>query len=194
MAMPAGAIEGQLRSEDGSPVGNLRIQARLAPATSNPTGTTLSVISFTETDSAGRYDGLPPGSYYIEAGPLGAPRAYFPGAADFVAAKPVAVATSAISGLDFTMPPVPPTFSISGRVTLPPNVNRFPNLVRLENSANLPQFGSITPDGSFRIDHVRAGSYQLWTVPAIAGLPSVRFDVVVTDHDVTTLELVFDRK
>jgi protocatechuate 3,4-dioxygenase beta subunit len=99
-----GTIAGRVLSVDNTPAANVRVSAMEATE-ANPAGGTTALVGFSQTDSSGRYriDNLPPGRYYILAGPLEFP-SYYPGAADRAAATAVSVtAGAALDTLNFSL-------------------------------------------------------------------------------------------
>jgi predicted metal-dependent HD superfamily phosphohydrolase len=82
-----------------------------------PSGATVTLSA--RTDAGGRYriENLPPDTYYLVAGFAEAP-ALYPGAPDIqTATKITTTPTTKLDSPDFTIPPLPPTTSVSGRVT-----------------------------------------------------------------------------
>jgi hypothetical protein len=99
---PAGSVSGRLLSLDGTP----EIGVRMALMAAFPEGATrAALLSLSQTDGSGRYtlERVPPGQYYIVAGPLDSP-SYYPGRPVPTGAEIVAiVAGAAVQLPDFTL-------------------------------------------------------------------------------------------
>jgi 5-hydroxyisourate hydrolase-like protein (transthyretin family) len=98
----AGVVTGRVSKTDGSPVVGVRVAAIESSSRNSE-----ALMSIAQTDSEGRYrlENVPPGSYYIAAGPLDSLH-YFPGSSDLSRATAVAVGVGATVGpLNFTYNP-----------------------------------------------------------------------------------------
>lgn len=97
----AGIVTGSIKILDGGTAAGVRVAAI---AVDDPDGKSL--LSITETDSAGRYRliNIPHGNYFIVAGRV-ASLTYYPGGNDPAKAKEIAVeAARIISSIDFSVP------------------------------------------------------------------------------------------
>ena len=100
-----GNVTGRLLSPEGTPAAGVRVAAMSVPDASDPSADAPALLSLSQTDSDGRYrlDNIPPGPYYITAGPLSYPT-YYPGVSGTIDAKIVKVTAGATSpNLDFTL-------------------------------------------------------------------------------------------
>jgi hypothetical protein len=150
------------------------------------------LVSIGTTDFAGNYrlENVPPGRYYILAGPVDAPT-YYPGVVDIERARIVSVpAAASLVGMDFAFTS-PPTMKVSGRV-LPGTVDpRWFKALRLTISRTVAgrviqlAEARTKPDGSFEFPSVVHGTYELRSdngrIPPMS--------VAVTGRDITGIEL-----
>lgn len=186
----SGTISGRLLRSDGTPAVNVRVLAVDTTAT-NPDFDSGSV-SMAHTDKMGSYrlEGVPPGRYFIVAGPRYAETSY-PGVSK--AADLVTVADGkSIEGIDFKVDYV----SVRGRVVLQgggtpdvlPGVRLTPigpgpRQLRADVAAGIYRVVNPDRDGTFEFNYVPPGTYRL-------GDWGATLSVVVTDKDVSDLQLV----
>jgi TonB family protein len=166
----AGTINGRLLRADGNPAVGMRIAAVEA-------SDRVSMMSVTQTDSAGRYrlEGVPPGRYYIQAGPLGA-SSYLPGTPDLAKAMVVVVTGSApVVARDFSftqwsnilkttrMPGAGDMAHFSGRLRAASGVSFLQNVVVvLANAQSKARFMTSTDkDGAFEFSDLPAAQYSV---------------------------------
>src|SRR5262245_42574037 len=97
------AISGQVVDKDGQPATGIRVSAISTPDSVLRPVSASSLVSFVLTDSAGRYrlENVPPGRYYVAAGPLES-LSYYPGVFSLADATGVNLtAGAALTGIDF---------------------------------------------------------------------------------------------
>jgi hypothetical protein len=180
-----GSVSGQIRNPRGAPAAGVRVAAMVAPREGEAGVPTLA--AFAMTDNAGRYtiEQIDPGTYYITAGSVVQPT-YFPGVLSESKARALTVTAGAkLSGIDFETI-MPSTYTVSGRVVLPPGQQAPPNpLIALAGPTTLST--TPRPDGTFEFLRVRAGSYNLRSSFAVL-LPPIPVEVV--EADVTGVEIV----
>jgi hypothetical protein len=143
-------------------------------------GRKAALVSQTITDDSGHYrlDNIPPGRYYIQAGPIDFPT-FYPG----VTAPPNATslligAGAVIEGIDFTLG-LSAGVRVRGHV---PSGWERPDVIRMSSRSAGSSPSSITPvemDGTFEFLTVRPGRYEL----SARGLRS-SFEIIVTDKDI----------
>src|SRR5262245_23086211 len=70
-----GSVTGTIRLPGGGPAAGVRVMAVVVPGIGRTTTDLSIVTSITQTDGNGRYqlEDLPPGRYFIAAGPISAP-------------------------------------------------------------------------------------------------------------------------
>lgn len=194
-----GKISGRVVLPDGSPIEGVRVAALTAETAETRTDSVL--VSIAETDREGHYrlEAIPPGRYYLVAGPLDAP-VYFPGftvySADHVAGGSKASATvitvtsgTALADRDIRLKG-PLTLRVSGRVLR--EGHRQGNAIFL-NVAQDPRAtittlsATIAPDGSFTFPSVRPGTYQIRVAPNLDRLAPML--LTVKDRDITGWEI-----
>jgi hypothetical protein len=166
---PLGAISGSIRDVEGRTISNATVEV-LQP--SYEAGVAfMSRIMATKTDDRGEYRffGLNRGSYYLAMHSNAGIKTYYPGSMDLALAAPILVDDGTdmvgvelreaistvhnIRGKIFTIPTVgpsatPPSFYISRRAAL--------------RDTPVPLDGFADSTGSFEIDRIPSGSYELF--------------------------------
>jgi hypothetical protein len=177
-----GKVTGRLLSSEGAPAAGVRVAAMSVPDTSDPAADAPALLSLSQTDSDGRYslDNVPPGPYYITAGPLSYPT-YYPGVASALDAKIVNVTAGATSpNLDFNLSRQI-TVKVSGRVIKEsPLVPDLRQVVLLNGIPDLSQLVPLNADGTFTFSSVRPGSYNIVATPLLGAR---QMEIVVKDSD-----------
>ena len=179
-----GAITGQVVSRDGKPEANIRVMAFEAEEQSgNP------IVGLALSDASGFYrlENLPTGRYVIGAGFVERP-SYYPSVAERSNAKVVSVAVGTVlENINFVNVA---SFKLQGHVTVldaqQMRAGRGTN-VRLMTESGRAQFTEIGPDGKFEFSHVSPGHFGAMVNP---GVVMNVVHVVITDRDITDLELV----
>ena len=175
--IPEGAIYGRISEENGEPVEGLPV-ALLEQSLQN--GRKVWQQRFggqTDEDGNFRIPELPPGNYFLSAGPSrnpltlpaklsqpgaqGIPVVYYPLGSDLSAAAPISVTPGKKMEINFAIPPQP-LYRVSGTIS-GYGPSQQVNL-QLRNSAGIPlafntRFDSAS--GTFRILWVPAGTYIL---------------------------------
>ena len=148
-----------------------------------------SFVGFTQSDESGRYrfDGIPPGRYYIAAGLTDSPT-YYPGVTELIDAQPVRVVTGTIlTGVDFMLGN-PVEIRLKGHVVIegggevPLDVagmigSALPGPARLQKPALVRMISRRVPNGPNTSVTVQAdGSFELTVPPGenqivVQGLP-----------------------
>jgi protocatechuate 3,4-dioxygenase beta subunit len=161
-----GTISGRVLSVDSTPAANVRVSAMEATEIT-VAGNTPALVGFSQTDSSGRYriENLPPGRYYILAGPLEFP-SYYPGVPDRAAATAVSVtAGAALDALNFSLSPANQNGMIQVVVqalgTSAPIANAQVSLRRLNAGAGTPIDATTGSDGQVTIGGLLPGTYQV---------------------------------
>lgn len=172
---------------------DLRVAAMTQPAGQN-SAAGEELLGITRTDANGFYrlERLPPGRYYIAAGPADF-RSYYPGVSSLSKASAVTVTAGAsLAGMNFSLP-VLGGGAVSGRLLSPtiPQTSVFPATVTLSGPAlnGVPLQTSVTEEGAFQFPHVPAGRY---VVRDASGGDRIRDleNVVVSDSDVSGVQLL----
>ena len=214
------SISGTLRFPDGSPAGGIRVVA--FPA-SGVFGSPLYISTSTttvlmQTQTAGQYmvlragalstatdpngaytlPGLFADTFYVAAGFAESPTLY-PGVSNAASAKTiVTTATTNLTGIDFTVPRPPPTFTISGGVSAIGAAPAEGAMIHVRSSAPVPSsgFGLPTsqaetfvwtdPYGRFQVPAVSSGPYRI-TVSFSGALPETR-NIEVGDRPLTGVD------
>ena len=217
------SISGTLRFPDGSPAGRIRVVAFPAsgvfgspPNITTPTTPVLLQMPTvgqymqymvlragalsTATDPNGAYTlpGLFADTFYVAAGFAESPTLY-PGVSNAASAKTiVTTATTNLTGIDFTVPRPPPTFTISGGVSAVGDAPAEGAMVHIRSSAPVPSsgFGLPTslaetfvwtdPYGRFQVPAVSSGPYRI-TVSFSGALPETR-NIEVGDRPLTGVD------
>ena len=185
-----GVVAGNLTALDGSPA--IAVQVSAIPAPTGPVGVsdgqepyrTRPPVSSALTDYQGRYrlTNIPPGRYFIVAGPTYYPSTLSPETAGVITVAP----DSTTQNLNFQLMTA---FGgkISGRVSPPPAAGQEKAVLSGLNLDGVLE-ADIGADGTFGFGHVAKGSYWVDLYPDFPGLGSFRIEV--GDRDVTGLELV----
>jgi len=167
-----GSIAGQVLSLGGLPTTGVVVIAQ-PQAVGNPMHRT------SRTDSSGQYRllNIPPGRYYVTAGPADAP-IYLPGVANYADAKIFTITDGAAFESQDIQLPVLPGVTLRGRV-IPENIpagETFPTVqVRLVGERGQPNVVTgIAPNGSFDISDVPEGGYTISVEPNFQPVPSIR--------------------
>ena len=172
-----GAIFGRVLDADGEPSVGTRVQV-LRVRSESGRRRLLAVGAGDQTDDTGAYRvyGLPPGEYYVSAstGLVDAvkrdPPVYYPGTWNFAEAQPITLGAGAQASADFQITDTTRAASITGIVVnssgapapgaminlLSENVSQNPGT---PSSLNL--HADAAPDGTFTIQNVPPGPYQL---------------------------------
>jgi hypothetical protein len=167
-----GSIAGRVLSIGGLPTTGVVVIAE-PQAVGNPMHRT------SRTDSSGQYHllNIPPGRYYVTAGPGDAP-IYFPGVANRADAKIITITDGAAFESQDIRLPVQPGITLRGRV-IPENIpagETFPAVqVRLSGERGLSSVvANVAPNGSFEISDVPDGGYTISVEPNFQPVPSIR--------------------
>jgi hypothetical protein len=167
-----GSIAGRVLSLGGLPTTGVVVIAE-PQAVGNPMHRTA------RTDSSGQYRllNIPPGRYYVTAGPVDAP-IYFPGVANHADAKIFTITDGAAFESQDIRLPVLPGVTLRGRV-IPENIpagETFPTVqVRLAGERGQPNVVTgIASNGSFEISDVPEGGYTISVEPNFQPVPSIR--------------------
>ena len=190
-ALQTGTVTGRLLNEDGSPAVKVRVSAMSIPDNRTGGNEAPTLMTLTETDSAGRYrlTDVPVGRYYIVAGFVDSPT-YYPRGTGPSGATPVNVTFNATAaGIDFRIERPSSGLTVSGRVIHESNPSFGTVQVHLSGGAS----GSFTNlsavaklDGSFEFVRVRPGTYNVTVNPSPFQEARV---ITVSDKDVTGLEV-----
>jgi hypothetical protein len=195
-----GVIAGRILRFDGTPAAGVRVAVVEPPAGKTPGA----LRNFTETDGSGRYrlEEVPPGRYFIIAGPLSA-ATYFPGVATLEAAMAVTV-VSGTAQIDRDFKLAIPLLRLSGRVVReldPPlrqSVRRDQVALASPGVSNglipIPTPQTLTPigpDDTFEFRNLPPGIYHLGVVGDALQMPGVQ--VSLNDQDVTGYTLTVPR-
>jgi hypothetical protein len=145
-----GVVTGTLRVKDGGPAARVRVGVMSVPEPGRGVRGAGTLVSQVETDDAGRFrfEGVPPGRYYIVAGKLQTPT-FYPGVRDMGTAKTIEVAAKAtVRDIDFAVvtlsPDVDPTGSlpvvrVTGRIVLKNNPNAsMPSSITFQSFPDKP--------------------------------------------------------
>ena len=208
-----GSITGRLLGRDGTPSAGVRVSA-VPVEVAAPAGSTT-LMTITQTDSAGRYrlENVPPGRYFISAGPLDLP-SYFPGVSTQTGATVITVAALAeIAGIDFQMTVLSSSgLRLAGRVIIRDSLNpsaSFAN-VNAGTLGNMPSNSLLVPvtlrlagnsggtrtnlsanvaaDGTFEFRNVPPGSFQLTMPQSVVQISPIT--ITLADKDITDFQLV----
>ncbi|HEX5000790.1 MAG TPA: carboxypeptidase-like regulatory domain-containing protein [Terriglobia bacterium] len=165
-----GIVAGRILSPRGQPVREMRVAA-LEVSEGKSAGTSL-LASLGQTDDQGRYrlEEIPPGRYYIVAGPLDN-ATYFPGVKTPAGAKPIEITSgSVVTEINFAAKVV----TISGRVIGNDNPARAafglgtaaaiamsPSTTPISFDSSRAISTAIAPDGTFEFRNVPPGNYSI---------------------------------
>jgi len=175
--IPEGVIYGRISEEDGEPIEGLPV-ALLVQSLQNGRKTWQQrPAAVTDEDGNFRFAELPPGNYFLSAGPSrdpvtfpaklsqpgaqGIPLVYYPVGSELAAAAPISITPGRKAEIDLTLSPQP-FYRVSGTIS-----GYAPNqqvVLQLRNSAGIPlaynsRFDSAR--GTFRILWIPAGAYTL---------------------------------
>lgn len=120
----ASAITGKIVDTEGRPLSGVQVSARTLGYSRGLKSWSVGVLGAAKTDVEGMYriTRVVPGDYYVlarNAGPQFAPRTFYPGSTDPLAAVPVNVTLTADAVADIRVPRME-TFSVTGTITIPP--------------------------------------------------------------------------
>src|SRR5688572_13992274 len=186
-ALQTGTLTGRLLNEDGAPAVKVRVSAISIPEGRNAGTEAPTLMTLTETDSAGRYRlvDVPVGRYYVVAGFVDSPT-YYPRGTVSSSATPVNVTFNATTAnIDFRIERPSTGLTVSGRVISEANSPFGAIQIHLSGNSNGTFSNFNTPaklDGSFEFLRVRPGTYTLSVNPS--PFPEQR-TIVVADKDVT---------
>ncbi|HEX4997566.1 MAG TPA: hypothetical protein VFY29_05045 [Terriglobia bacterium] len=182
-----GAVAGRLFFMNGTPA----VGARVAVMPTDSSRAQQALIGVGRTDSDGRYavEGIPPGRYYLVAGPLDA-LTYFPGVLDLAGATVVTVNSGArLDVPDFRLA-APDYLKVSGRLTREDDPDTGVGPVEVRLNARLAGLRSQTAmtanDGSFEFPRVPPGDYD---VRATTTRSRNNVNIAVRTTDITGLRL-----
>jgi hypothetical protein len=219
----AAVVSGRVYDSNRQPVA--KAETQLLTSRYNELGlrTLYRLIGPVNTDDRGeyRFEGVPPGDYYVRATYGSAPATqapgtivvrannvatiYYPGVTSSDEAQVIRVpAGTDVQAIDFSLPP-PSPFKVSGRIVNPFLQQRLPayDYYLVPRNARLREGESSVPDqdpanDKFEFRNVPPGSYTLY-VGFHLGDPrdrqpiySGRIPVEVVDRDVTDLTVVID--
>jgi hypothetical protein len=149
-------ISGRVVTRQGAPAAGIRVAAAVSEGTSTET---TELVSIAKTDSEGRYvlERVPPGRYYVMAGPANSPT-FLPG----TTVKSQATVTAVAAASSIAVPDLPLALSrVAGHINGPAiSIPLVRDLMRVTISAN-PMYGQheIGPDGSFQLESVPPSDY-----------------------------------
>ncbi|HET9943196.1 MAG TPA: carboxypeptidase-like regulatory domain-containing protein, partial [Terriglobia bacterium] len=189
----SGVVEGRVFARDGKPVAGARVGIMVIPEANAAEGAGA-LLSLSQTDDDGRYrlENVPPGNYFLVAGPVDVP-VYFPGVRKAAEAVPVVVSGSAVvRDRDFHLTS-PLTLRLQGRV-VGEGKNGVTHVMLLSRtvgpSSPPPPPVVITPDGTFEFPRVQPGRYEVRVMP-VKDLAAVT--VVLDESDINDLQLAVPR-
>ena len=175
--VPEGVIYGRISEEDGEPIEGLPVALLVQSLQSGRKTWQQRPGAVTDEDGNFRFAELPPGNYFLSAGPSrnpltfpaklsqpgaqGIPLVYYPVGSEFAAAAPISITPGKKAEINLTLSPQP-FYRVSGTIS-----GYAPNqqvVLQLRNSAGIPlaynsRFDSAS--GTFRILWVPAGAYTL---------------------------------
>jgi hypothetical protein len=187
-----GIVTGRILTKDGAPAAAIRVSAVPLPDVSALGGGVSVLASVAETDRSGQYrlENIPPGRYFITAGPIDSPT-YYPGATSAAAATAVTVAASVTArNIDFTIT-FPVRVTVRGRVIAPAGIPLRNQRVALDGMAGgfQPDDAPVNTDGTFQFLKVRPGNYLIRVLPTDVFSISQPKTITVTDQDTDGIEL-----
>jgi Carboxypeptidase regulatory-like domain len=175
--IPEGVIYGRISEEDGEPIEGLPV-ALLVQSLQNGRKTWQQrPAAVTDEDGNFRFAELPPGNYFLSAGPSrdpvtfpaklsqpgaqGIPQVYYPVGSELAAAAPISIPPGRKAEINLTLSPQP-FYRVSGTISGYTPTQQV--VLQLRNSAGIPlaynsRFDSAS--GTFRILWVPAGAYTL---------------------------------
>lgn len=177
-----GSVSGHIRLRDGSPAVGIRVYA--IDVVDGAKKQAVAGAGLTDSDGAYRIDRVPPGRYYIAAGPLDS-LTYYPGASSPEASTVVSVAQAkTLTDMDFRVVKV----SISGQVILPAETaSTFAGIqIRMARDGRFTKSAVVQADGSFSFPEVISGVYALKASP----YPARPLTVTITDQDLANVEVI----
>jgi len=157
-----------------------------------------SLLAATDPNGAYVLSGLFADTLYVAAGFAESPTLY-PGVSNAASAKTlVTTATTNLTGIDFTVPRPPPTFTISGGVSAIGTAPAEGAMIHVRSSAPVPASGFGLPtslaetfvwtdsSGRFQVPAASSGPYTI-TVSFSGALPETR-NIVVGDRPLTGVD------
>ncbi len=177
---PEAVITGHVAAADGEPLANAQVEVSSYVVSNGRRQWQPRGSRGTDDEGDFRVANLPPGNYYVRVTP--SPRnsmlasaaatqgrpvegfgpVYYPGAAEFAGAAPVALAAGQRLPLTFTLRPQP-LYTVTGSVS-GYQAGQFPNVMLRKDDPTHSggRGGSVNPStGAFEIRNVPAGQYQL---------------------------------
>src|SRR5882762_7471592 len=175
--IPEGVIHGRISEDDGEPIEGLPVQLLVQHLQNGRKAWEQRPGAVTDEDGSFRIAELPPGNYFLSAGPSrnpvtfpaklaqpgaqGIPLVYYPTGSDLAAATPISIAPGQKAEINFALSPQP-LYRVSGTISGYSPTQSVSLLLR--NSAGIPlaynsRFDSAS--GSFRIPWVPPGAYTL---------------------------------
>lgn len=189
--VPVGSISGQILTREGKPAAAVRVSAMAVPEAGVPPNGGTALVSLAMTDSEGRYrlENVVPGRYYVMAGFVDLP-SYYPGVAATSNATVIEVLSGTpVTGINFGVANTLGV-TVSGRVRRATGTGVVVGQRVALIGGHAIQETTTTADGSFQLQRVRPGTYQLQAAASVAGRLPERLPVVVGAQDVSGLELV----
>jgi hypothetical protein len=175
--VPEGVIYGRISEEDGEPIEGLPVALLVQSLQSGRKTWQQRPGAETDEDGSFRFAELPPGNYFLSAGPSrnplifpaklsqpgaqGIPLVYYPVGSELAAAAPISITPGKKAEINLTLSPQP-FYRVSG--TIGGYTSSQQVILQLRNSAGIrlaynSRFDSAS--GTFRILWVPAGAYTL---------------------------------
>jgi len=175
--IPEGVIYGRISEDDGEPIDGLPVELLVQHLQNGRKAWEQRPGAVTDEEGNFRIAELPPGNYFLSAGPgrnpvvfpaklsqpgaQGIPLVYYPMGSELAAAAPISIAPGKKVEINLTLSPQP-FYRVSG--TISGYAPSQPVNLQLRNSVGIPlpynsRFDSAS--GSFRILWVPAGAYML---------------------------------
>ena len=171
-----GTVTGVLTTEASLPAPGIRVAVMTQPESPADATSASSLVSITETDSAGRFrlENVPAGRYYVTAGRVELPT-YFPGTLELRAGKIVTVAAGdTVSGVNFSIKDVSDRGVVSINAVL-----RIPIRIHAEEGTRIPVF-SERGKVRLRLTHLSDGI----VTDAFLDAPSVALPIAAGEYKV----------
>ena len=175
--IPEGVIYGHIIDDDGEPIEGLPVELLVQHLQNGRKAWEQRTGAVTDEDGNFRIAELPPGNYFLSAGPSrnpvtfpaklaqpgaqGIPLVYYPTGSDLAAAAPISIPPGKKAEINFTLSPQP-LYRVSGTLSGYSPSESVSLLLR--NSAGIPLTYNSRFDaasGSFRIPWVPPGAYTL---------------------------------